>query len=183
MLIIGITGGFGSGKTTATSYFAASGFKSITLSQFLEEEARRRGISKITRKILQDIGNEWRRKYGAGILAKKALELAKKSSWEKIVIDGIRNLAEVVELRREKGFILLGIITSREERFERERNRKRREDLSWELFNKLDRRDMGLGQKKYGLQIKSCLEVADVKVTNNGSRAEFEIKLKGMMND
>ena len=85
-LLIGLTGGFGSGKSTAASFFESKGFRKIILSLFLEEEARRRGIYKITRKILQDIGNEWRKKYGGGILAKKALEYLGEVS-KNIVID------------------------------------------------------------------------------------------------
>ncbi len=56
--IIGVAGAFGSGKSTAAEFFEEYGFKKIVLSRFLEDEARRRGTKDITRKILQDIGNE-----------------------------------------------------------------------------------------------------------------------------
>ena len=154
--LIGITGGFGSGKSTAASFFESRGFKKIILSLFLEEEARRRGFKKITRKILQDIGNEWRKKFGHGILAEKAVNYIKKEKIKKAVIDGIRNSGEVKKFKKEKNFVLLAIITDKKNRFERLKNLKRREKLTWELFKKLDRRDMGLGQKQTGLQVLAC---------------------------
>src|SRR3989344_1416919 len=125
--LIGINGGFGSGKSTAASFFEPKGFSKIILSSFLEEEARRRGFKKITRKILQDIGNEWRKKFGHGILAEKAVNYIKKEKIKKAVIDGIRNSGEVKKFKKEKNFVLLAIITDKKNRFERLKNLKRRE--------------------------------------------------------
>src|SRR3989338_10494528 len=106
-LLIGITGGFGSGKSTASSLFELKGFMKITISSFLEEEAKKRSFKKITREILQDIGNEWRKNFGHGILAGKAVDYIKREKIKKAVIDGIRNTGEVERLRKEKNFILL----------------------------------------------------------------------------
>ena len=176
--IIGITGAFGSGKSTAAVFFESKGFKKIILSSFLEEEAAKRGFKKITRKILQDIGNEWRKKYGAGILAKKAIALLKKEGVEKAVIDGIRNVGEIDELRKHHRFTLLAIIADRKVRFDRLVKLKRRETLTWELFTKLDRRDLGIGQKSTGLQVAACQALADVFIENNSGIEEFKNKLE-----
>ena len=176
-LLIGITGGFGSGKSTAASFFEDRGFKKIVLSLFLEEEAHKRGFKHITRKILQDIGNEWRKKYGNGILAKKSIEYIKKNKIKKAVIDGMRNTGEIEEFKKKKNFILLAIASSKKNRFERLENLKRREKLTWEIFKKLDRRDMGLGQKNTGLQVLACLRKADRYVKNNKSLDEFKNNL------
>lgn len=179
--IIGITGAFGSGKSTAASFFESKGFKKIILSSFLEEEARKCRVGKITRKTLQDIGNEWRKKYGSGVLAKKALALFKKDKTDRCVIDGIRNVGEIDELRKNDAFVLLAIIADRRIRFERLRKLKRRELLTWELFTKLDRRDLGLGQKKTGLQVAACIALADVFIENNGSMGDFKKKIRTIL--
>ena len=142
-LIIGITGAFGSGKSTASSFFEKKGFTKIVLSSFLEIEAKKRGIKKISRKILQDIGNEWREKYGSGILAKKANQLLKQKNTQRIVVDGIRNLGEIEEFKKNKNFVLVAIVANRKIRFERLRSLKRREELTWDIFEKLDKRDLG----------------------------------------
>jgi len=48
-----------------------------------------------------------RKEGGAGILAKRALETIKNSDHDKWVVDGIRNPAEVDELKMEKTLVLL----------------------------------------------------------------------------
>ena len=57
--LIGITGAFGSGKTTAAQYLEDKGYTVVVLSKPLEEEAIKRKLP-MTRKTLQDIGNEWK---------------------------------------------------------------------------------------------------------------------------
>lgn len=178
-LIIGITGAFGSGKTTAAQYFKSKGFLKITLSFFLEKEVRRRGFKKITRQTLQDIGNEWREKYGRGILARKTLKYLKKIKVKKAVIDGIRNVGEIEEFRkRSENFILLAMVADRKIRFERLKKLKKRELLTPKIFEKLDMRDLGIGEKSAGLQVAYCMAVADVFLTNNQTKKEFIIKLE-----
>ena len=210
-LIIGITGTFGSGKSTAADFFKSKGFKKIILSSFLEKEANRRGFGKITRKILQDIGNEWRKKYGKEILAKKALKflgenklpqsslrgipqadefvsrlylrnkLRSITARNRVVIDGIRNVGEIDEFGKNSNFVLIAILTDRKVRFTRLKKIKRREHLTWELFNKLDRRDIGVGQGKVGLQVGTCLAMADIFIDNNSGMDEFKNKLTNFL--
>lgn len=177
-LIIGITGTFASGKSTAADFFSSKGFKKIILSSFLEEEANRRGFKKITRKILQDIGNEWRKKYGSEILAKNALKFLGENRG---VIDGIRNVGEIDEFRKNSNFVLIACLSDRKVRFTRLKKIKRREHLTWELFNKLDRRDSGVGQGKAGLQVGTCLAMADIFIDNNSGISEFKNKLTNFL--
>lgn len=180
-LIIGITGAFGSGKSTAADFLENKGLRKIILSSFLEEEAKRRSFRKITRKILQDIGNEWRKKYGREILAKKALSFLKERQINKMVIDGVRNVGEIQELRKQENFLLLAIVADRKVRFERLEKLKRREKLTLKVFNKLDKRDLGLGQKETGLQVAQCIALADVFIENNQGEKEFKNKLGGLL--
>lgn len=175
-LIIGITGAFGSGKSTASSFFSKKGFQDIALSSFLEEEAHRRGESRVTRKILQDIGNEWREMFGKGILAEKALEIVE--TGQNIVVDGIRNIGEVEKFRQTGTFLLLAIVSDRDKRFERLKAMRRREDLTWELFEKLDYRDLGIEQEDKGLQVASCIALADKFIENNTTFENFIERLE-----
>lgn len=172
-LLIGITGAFGSGKSTAADFFLAKGFTKITLSDFLEEELRKKGKPRITRKLLQDEGNKQREKYGAGILAKKALEYVQKEEIERAVIDGIRNTEEINEFRRQENYLQLVILADRKIRFERLKKHKRREKLTWKLFEKLDSRDLGVGEGKNGLQVAFCITLSDVFMTNNKTEDDF----------
>lgn len=179
--IIGITGTFGSGKSTAAIFLTTLGYQKLALSSFLEDEARRRKVKRITRKLLQDIGNEWREKYGRGVLAKKALEYMKKNSDGKFVIDGIRNTGEIEIFKKNAEFSLIGIIADRNVRYNRLKKIKRREDLTPDLFFKLDCRDLGLGQKTTGLQVAFCFSLSDYFIENNSDIASLEKKLTSLI--
>lgn len=176
-MIIGITGAFGSGKSEAANFFSSRGFEKVLLSSFLEKDLERRGVKHITRKMLQDLGNEWRKNLGAGVLAKKALEYISKKNYRKVVIDGIRNIGEIAELRKKDNFVLIAILANRKMRFERLKQIKRREDLTWKTFESLDFRDLGIGEKKTGLQVAFCIALSDVFVTNNRTKEYLEKKL------
>lgn len=174
--IIGITGPFGSGKSTAASFFETKGYSKITLSSFLEKELTE-NKKEITRSSLQDLGNLWRKNEGAGVLAKKALEYISKNKIEKAVIDGIRNLGEVEELKKIENFVLLGIVADRKIRFERIKRMKNREDLTFELFNRLDYRDLGIFENEItGLQVAKCFSVSDFFISNNGEDLEEKLE-------
>lgn len=176
-VFIGITGAFGSGKSTAAAYFQSKGFLSITLSSFLEEEAKKRK-SETTREVLQDIGNEWREKFGKDVLSQKALEYIKKSHVKKVIIDGLRNIGEIELLRKIPGFILLAVVSDRKIRFKRLQKIKRREKLTWELFTRLDYRDLGIEHEEKGLQVASCIALADHFIENNSSLKHFLQRLE-----
>lgn len=180
-LVIGITGPFGSGKTTAASFFETKGFQRITLSSFLEEQLKIDG-KEITRKNLQDLGNLQRSKYGAGVLAKKALEFISQNNIEKAVIDGIRNIGEIEQFKKNSDFTLIGILANRTLRLERLQKLKRREKLTRQLFDKLDYRDIGVGEKETGLQVAVCLSISDYFILNNGEEKEFRQKLEDVLN-
>lgn len=182
-LIIGITGAFGSGKSTAAEILETLGCTKISLVQFLEETLVSRGEKKITRKLLQDLGNEWREKYGGGILAKKALALINEKAIGKAVVEGFRNSLEVSEFRKQSNFRLIGIVVNRRIRFDRLKKLVRREKLNWELFNKLDNRDLGIGEGKNGLQVAICLALSDIFIENNRGLGEFRDKIQDALKE
>jgi dephospho-CoA kinase len=177
--MIGISGPFGSGKTTAANFFQKKGFKVISLSSFLEQEAKKRNLP-LTRHVLQEIGNEWREKYGPAILMKKAL--AGLNTHDKVVIDGLRNLGELEELKKNNGTVI-AIVADRKVRFERLKNLKRREKLTESLFQKLDLRDLGVGEKITGLQTALCIALADVFIDSNSTMSDFEKKLDNFLRE
>ena len=166
-IIIGITGPFGSGKSTAASFFETKGVKKITLSSFLEEQLKLDN-KEISRKNLQDLGNLWRNEKGSGFLAKKALEFVRNNNIDKTVIDGIRNLGEIEEFKKSSKFTLLGIVADRDVRFERVKQMQNRESLTRELFDSLDLRDLGITEdKETGLQVAKCLAISDYFINSN----------------
>lgn len=182
-LIIGITGAFGSGKSQSAEFLRSIGFARISLVQFLEEELKKQGVKKLTRKLLQDLGNLWREKYGAGILAQKALSLISKERIGKAVVEGFRNRLEIEEFRKQGNFKLIGIVINRKIRFDRLKKLSRREKLSWELFNKLDNRDLGIGEGEKGLQVAICLALSDIFIENNRSLDDLKNKIQNALKE
>jgi dephospho-CoA kinase len=176
-LILGITGAFGSGKSTASHYFTKQGFTRIALSSFLESEIRKSGKTDITRKTLQDMGNKLRKKFGSGILAQKALVFIDEKKLDRVVIDGIRSMGEIEVLCTRPEFVSIAIVSDRVVRYERLQAHPRREPLTTKVFAQLDYRDLGVGEKEYGLQTGLCIALADVFIENNGTVKAFEGKL------
>lgn len=177
-LLLGITGAFGSGKSSASAFFSEKGFTKVILSSFLEEEIKRTSDAPITRKALQDAGNALRKKYGSGVLAQKALEYIDQNKLDRVVIDGIRSMGELEVLYSKPEFVSLAIVTDRAVRYERLIANPRREDVTAKVFSELDYRDLGVGEKDYGLQTGLCISLADVFIENNGTIAAFEKRLE-----
>jgi dephospho-CoA kinase len=93
-----------------------------------------------------------------------------------VVIDGIRGDAEVHRFReRFPGFILVGIVSSFEQRLSRLSARGRSDDLSREEDLRIrDRREEGFG-------LAGALAEADRVLENNGSLEEFGKRARDLL--
>lgn len=178
-IIIGIVGPPGAGKTTVAKYLTKLGFVDIKLSSFLEKKAEKK-YGRINRESLQDVGNEFRTKYGPAILAKWAIEKAKKG--RKIVVDGIRNIAEINFLKKQDDFCLLGLTANSKRRFKRLAKIKTKTPPDWKEFLRLDARDKGRGQSDSGLQVTKCLKRATYVIENNGTVKSLYQKIDRILN-
>jgi len=177
--VIGLTGTIGAGKDIVKE-FLISRFNSyyVSLSSIIRTEAEEKK-SNFNRKTLQDLGDGLRKKYGNGILAKLAVEYLQRDK-ELIIVDGIRNVAEVEFLRKTFGekFILIGVDAPQKLRFERVgKRRTTRDPKTWEEFVEMDKRDQGENEPEYGQQTKKCLEQADFVIFNDGEREKVESEL------
>jgi len=182
-MIIGVVGQIACGKGVLKDYLINKfGFDSFSLSSIVHEEAKKRKITEVTRKILQDIGDDLRKKYGHDVLAKRALMAIKKSKNSRWVIEGIRNPAEVEFLKKKKNFTLIGIKAKRSLRFKRLLERAKPWDpTNWHDFLKVDRRDLGKGEEAVGQQVGKCLAYCDYVLTNNKDKEDFERKVKKVL--
>lgn len=183
--LIGIVGPFASGKGVVTDYLIKKyGYTSFSLSTIVHNEAKKKGIVNYDRAILQNIGNDLRKKEGDGVLAKRAILDLKKSKKQlnKIVIEGVRNPGEIAYLRTIPGFTLIAVDASAEIRFQRILKRKKPWDpMDWETFKKLDERDRGDKETTNGQQVKKCMEMADVKIENNGDVKAVEEEVEKIL--
>ena len=219
MFIIGVVGQIASGKGILVKYLIEKlGFISYSLSSAVHREIEKKGIKKYTRQMLQDVGDEMRRREGDEVLARRVIEAIQKQTIEdrklkiglegrkskvkknlfsifnyqppssifyhrqSIIIDGIRNPAEIEFLKKNSNFILIGVKASRELRFKRVLLRGKKWDpKTYEDFLKVDRRDIGIGQNKSGQQVGKCLAYCDYMLTNNKDVKDFQGKVEKLM--
>ncbi len=185
---IGVVGQIASGKGVLVNWLTGHlGFKSFSLSSIVHDEFKKRNVGvgfsdPLTRKTLQDMGDELRRVFGDDILAKRIMERCRDRVSRLIIIEGIRNPAEIKFLKKNKNFILIGVKASREIRFKRLLSRGKEWDpKTYSDFLKVDRRDIGVGQNKSGQQVGECLKYCDYVLMNNNSVEEFEEKIQKLM--
>lgn len=162
-MIIGLTGPNSSGKGEVAEYLRQKGFYYFSLSDVVREEAVREGLDS-SRENLIKVGNDLRIKHGSGILAKRVREKIQGDA----VVDSIRNPSEIMELRKEKDFFLLGIDAPIHLRFRRSQERGRLGDGSTlETFQK--REDMENSTDPVRQQLEKCMKMADFIIVNDAS--------------
>jgi dephospho-CoA kinase len=179
-MIIGLTGSMGCGKGEIVKILEKEGFLYITLSMMVREEARKRGIEE-EREKLMEVGNSMRREEGAGVLARRAVAKILASGHDKWVVDGIRNPAEIDEIKKVtpvegKDFrsFIIGVETEKELLISRILSRARESDAKTrdEIVRKIDR-ELGVGEPQDGQQVAKCLQKVDVMIENNGTLEEL----------
>lgn len=170
VLVIGIVGLHGSGKTEVAKAIADLGIPSVRMGDVVWGEIKRRGQT-ITEASVAAVANELREREGLGAIAKRCIPLIRASGKRKhaVVVDGIRGIAEVEEFRRAFGddFHLLAIWASERLRHSRIASRGRVDDaMSLKTFQEKDRRELGWGLGK-------ALALADFMVVNEGTLEEL----------
>ncbi|PIR49187.1 hypothetical protein COU80_00355 [Candidatus Peregrinibacteria bacterium CG10_big_fil_rev_8_21_14_0_10_55_24] len=176
--VIGLTGSLGSGKGEVVKMLSSRGFRAISLSDIVREEATKRGLEH-TRENLQNTGNALREKHGPGALGKRVRETIEHDSSAQWIVDGIRNPGEAEELRRIPGFKMVGLSADREIIIRRvmERQREGANALSREsIIEKLER-EMGKGEPPEGQQVGKCLNNVDYIFLNESTLEDLERKL------
>ena len=178
-MIIGFTGKNAAGKGELANHLKSKGFVYFSLSDALRDEATKQGLDH-SRDTLIRLGTEMREKHGNGILAERINEKIKQNKGN-FVVDSIRNPGEIEELRKNDGFILIGVHTDAKIRFERLMKRGRVGDSrTFEEFmehEKKEDNDSGSGQ-----QLGKCIELADKIINSNGTIEEANKDLDLYMN-
>ncbi len=187
-MLIGLTGPFGSGCSTVVgpllsrwlsgepeavfSHFwevegnkqAAPPANLVKLSEFVKEEAKKRG-KRLTRRSLQNVGNQLRKANGTGYLAVKAKENAmRRPPSGGFVFDGIRNPGEIAEFRKHPNFYLVAVDAPFDTRWPRMRKYYKGKG-SYGRFEKDDERDHDQVAAS-GQKVQRCVDMADMLVKN-----------------
>ncbi len=181
-LCIGLTGRMASGKGEAVRILSGYGYRAISLSDIVRREAAKVD-PQVDRGQMQDIGNRLRWNGGAGVLGRMVREQVLAVEEKRWVIDGIRNPAEVLELKKIGDFFLIGIDSDVPTILARMKRRGRATDMAAEkeLRASLER-EWGDGEPSGGQQVGRCLAMADFTIANNGTLAELKTRLDEILN-
>ncbi len=145
MLVIGITGMPGAGKSTAAKALEARGFKRVVMGDVIREETKRRGLAPDEANTAR-VMLELRQTYGQGAVAEVCLRQMEAMKERVVVVDGIRSLAEVDVLRRAGDVLLVAIHASRDRRYRLLVERARSDaPVSRAGFDERDSRELSIG--------------------------------------
>lgn len=179
-IILGITGTCAAGKDTIANYLIKNyGFAHHSCSEILRDELKRRNIKKSIANLAA-VGNEMRRNFGNGILAKELLDKVFRNREEKIVITSLRHPDEIKELKMLKSCYVVGADAPISVRYERVRGRKNeRDQINFEKFKEEEERQMrGTGAE---MKIAECLNMVDFKISNDKGFEELYRKIEEIM--
>lgn len=167
MIVLGLTGSFGSGCTyIAEEFIIQRGYEYISLAECLRISYKEETGSEcnLTRQEMQDYGTWTRENKGSDYLANKVIELIQASGKDKWVIDSIRNPNEALALRNEFGeFYLFALRAEFDIRWNRVQEKY---DKDKRIFETDDKRDSD-EKLPHGQRVRDCYEIADIIIANN----------------
>lgn len=145
-LIVGLAGMPGAGKSVVVNVARAGGYGVVVMGDEVREEAQRRGLEP-TPENLGRIMLELRRLEGEAVIARRCVSKILDKTESKVIVDGVRSLAEVEEFKQHfPKFTLIAVHASPEMRFRRLFHRQRSDDpKDWEIFCERDMRELSVG--------------------------------------
>lgn len=163
--IVAVTGMPGAGKSTAARALVAEGWKSVVMGDVIRAETKRRGLE-ASAKNTGDVMRLLRRERGEAAVADLCLDQIQESGAQRVVIDGIRSMAEVDAFRKKARVLLVAIDASPARRYRLLRRRGRSDDPhTEEMFVSRDTRELGVG-------IGESIALADETISNQRKTAE-----------
>jgi dephospho-CoA kinase len=169
-----ITGMAGSGKTTLSNMLIEKGYKVFTMGEVIRHEVRMHNLSP-TRKNLERMAEDIRRHGGNAAVAKKCIPLIIGELNSKVALDGVRSLDEAYAFEEAFNVILVAVHASPETRFNRLKDRKRKDDPSdIKTFRSRDRNELGFG-------IGEAVAMSNFVIINENGLSDLEKSLDKLL--
>ncbi len=161
----------GAGKSSVASFLKEKGFVVVTMGDVIREEAQRQGLEP-TDINLGNMMLKLRQDLGPGAVGHMVLQkLARDTSSDNVVVDGIRSVAEIDVLQSVGHVRLLAIHASQETRFKHLRERRRADaPTNSNEFKGRDKRELSVG-------VSEAIALANEMISNNELTLE-ELKLR-----
>ena len=165
MKLVAITGMPGAGKSTAAHALVEMGWNRVVMGDVIREETKKRGLvpnEANTGEVMRDL----RLRYGEAAVAELCMKTVQELRTDKVVVDGIRSMAEVEVFRRSADVLLLAVHASRKRRYALLRERGRSDDPKmFESFLRRDERELEVG-------ISRAIALADEVVSNEHASSD-----------
>ena len=176
--IIGITGTLGAGKGTVVEYLcrAPHNFEHYSARRLLNGIIAKQGLEP-GRDSMRKVANELRQERGPAAVIEALFEEAV-AAGKDAIIESVRTEGEVVALRKSgKPFVLLAVDADQKIRYERAIGRGSSTDkVTFEKFCEQESVEMA-SQLPHEQNLSRCMELADVRLTNDGTIEEFQAKI------
>ena len=180
-IILGFTGSIGSGCSYISKEIPAvsSKYHYFKLSEFVRHHLEADGIDKPTVAQMQQKGNDLRKEYGRNALAVGLtdwLEDDKETTYQHVIIDGIKNYGEIKYFRQFPNFYLFSVQADRDQRRDRVVGQgkpfRKNDD-----FYAADKRDE-FEASNDGQQVKKCSQSSDIIIVNEKQFAQSSTRKK-----
>lgn len=170
-MIIGITGPAGAGKGVVVEYLAKQkGYTHFSVREFLTQQLKAAG-KPINRDNMIALANEMRKEHGPAYIIEQLYSEALPHKYA--IIESIRAVGEVTALREKGSFRLLAVTAEQHIRYKRIVKRNSSTDaVTFDTFAAQEAAEME-NEDSYKQNIKACMEMADIKLDNNGTFAEL----------
>lgn len=179
MKIIAFVGMPASGKGEAAEVAKKMGYPVVNMGNIIREEAERLGLEP-TDENLGGTGTRLRQEEGLSAIARRCVPKLLALTTDTAVVDGVRNIEEVLLFKEEFGddFLLIHIDSSTKSRLHRIQMRGRSDDrlMDVEALHIRDERELGWGMG-------GSIENADITIDNNGSIEEFRNKIRKVIGE
>jgi len=181
LIVVGICGESGAGKSTSTEILKSHGFAPFSVSSLVREDVKSL-YGDMPREEVQRYAREKQAEEGADHFARRFLQEYAPFEHTMVVLDGIRNRKELETLRKAAAthngtFVMLGLVTDDNKRFTRVQSRGRSGDpATFAEFKEADMRSADHGDFQ---ENRLLVEESDYRIVNDGTMEELE---KSIMN-
>jgi dephospho-CoA kinase len=169
--VICISGMPGAGKGVAADAARQMNLDVLVLGDVIREETERRGLDP-TPQNMGAVMVEVRQKDGPAVVAKRLLPKIRACKSHIVIVEGVRSLQELAELRSQYEALTVAIHASPKTRFQRLLSRNRSDDpKNWDTFSERDERELNVG-------LGHVISLADILLVNEGSINELQAEFK-----